>query len=103
MKSISVDKLRQMLNAGEEIQLIDVRELYELKTEGTIKGLLHIPLGEIMERLDELRNDNPVVFYCRIGRRSGNVLKFMKMKGLYMENYYNLDGGINAWKQEFTC
>ena len=32
MKSISVDKLRQMLNAGEEIQLIDVRELYELKT-----------------------------------------------------------------------
>ena len=91
-------KLKSMLDSGEDVQIIDIREDYELETEGKIGGL-HIPMGELMGRIDQLREDVPVVFHCRSGKRSENMLNFLKMKNLYADNYFNLIGGINAWKQ----
>ena len=98
MNHIDVLKLKSMLDSGEDVQLIDIREDYELETEGKIGGL-HIPMGELMGRIDQLREDVPVVFHCRSGKRSENMLNFLKMKNLYADNYFNLIGGINAWKQ----
>ena len=100
MNNIDVDKLKAMLDSGEDIQIIDIRENYELETEGVINGH-HIPMGELMDRLDELKKDIPVIFHCRSGKRSENILNFLKMNGLYNDNYYNLSGGINAWKEKF--
>ena len=98
MNHIDVLKLKSMLDSGEDVQIIDIREDYELETEGKIGGL-HIPMGELMGRIDQLRDDVPVVFHCRSGKRSENMLNFLKMKNLYADNYFNLIGGINAWKQ----
>ncbi|MBG16010.1 MAG: NADH oxidase [Crocinitomicaceae bacterium] len=98
MNHIDVLKLKSMLDSGEDVQIIDIREDYELETEGKIGGL-HIPMGELMGRIDQLREDVPVVFHCRSGKRSENMLNFLKMKNLYADNYFNLIGGINAWKQ----
>ena len=98
MNHIDVLKLKSMLDSGEDVQIIDIREDYELETEGKIGGL-HIPMGELIGRIDQLREDVPVVFHCRSGKRSENMLNFLKMKNLYADNYFNLIGGINAWKQ----
>ena len=100
MNIIDVNKLKSFIENGDDLQVVDIREDYELQTEGTLNGL-HIPMGEVMDRLDELKEDVPVIFYCRSGKRSENILSYMKMNGLYKENYYNLDGGINAWKEKF--
>jgi rhodanese-related sulfurtransferase len=98
MNHIDVVKLKSMLDAGEPVQIIDIRELYELETEGQIGGV-HIPMGELMDRLNELKADVPVVFHCRSGKRSENILNFLKMNNLHANNYFNLIGGINAWKE----
>ncbi len=102
MNIINVDKLKSFKENLEPIQLIDIREDYELQTEGTLNGD-HIPMGELMGRLDELKEDIPVIFHCRSGKRTENILTYMKMNGVYRENYYNLSGGINAWKEKFGC
>jgi rhodanese-related sulfurtransferase len=97
MNHIEVSELKKMINDQKAVQIIDIREPYELETEGEIGGL-HIPMGDLMTRLDELNDDVPVVFHCRSGKRSENILNFLKMNKLYKDNYYNLLGGINAWK-----
>lgn len=98
MNHIDVVKLKGMLDAGEAVQIIDIREIYELETEGEMGGI-HIPMGELMDRLNELKADIPVVFHCRSGKRSENILNFLKMNNLCADNYFNLIGGINAWKE----
>ena len=98
MNHIDVVKLKGMLDADEAVQIIDIREIYELETEGQICGL-HIPMGELMGRLSEIKTDCPVVFHCRSGKRSENILNFLKINNLLADNYYNLVGGIVAWKE----
>ena len=78
MNAIDVNKLKSFIENNETIQLIDIREDYELQTEGTLNGL-HIPMGELMQRLDELKENIPVVFHCRSGKRSANILTYMKI------------------------
>ena len=98
MNHIDVLKLKSMLDNGDEVQIVDIREDYELETEGKIGGV-HIPMGDLMDRIGELKEDIPVVFHCRSGKRSENMLNFLKMKKLYADNYFNLVGGITAWKE----
>ncbi len=98
MNHIDVLKLKSMLDSGDDVQIIDIREDYELETEGKIGGV-HIPMGDLMDRIGELKEDIPVVFHCRSGKRSENMLNFLKMKNLYADNYFNLVGGITAWKE----
>ena len=56
-------------------------------------------MGELMDRLSEIKTDCPVVFHCRSGKRSENILNFLKINNLLADNYYNLIGGIGAWKE----
>src|SRR3712207_8353898 len=62
-------QLRERLEAGDEIQLVDVRADHEWDA-GRIEGATHIELNEIAVRADELDRDKPVVLYCRGGTRS---------------------------------
>jgi len=101
MNNIEVTELKKMLDSNIEIQLIDIREKYELETEGKLNST-HIPMGTILKNLHKLKSDIPVIFYCRVGRRSNNVLNYFELKGLYKENYFNLLGGIDAWKEKFS-
>jgi sulfur-carrier protein adenylyltransferase/sulfurtransferase len=97
MKEISATRLRQMLDAGEEFQLIDVREPYEAEM-CTMGGTL-IPMGEIVSRLSELRRDVPVVMHCRSGSRSSAVIQALESR-YGMTNLVNLQGGIMAWADQ---
>lgn len=94
VKVITVEELKKMLDEKQEFQLIDVRERQE-KDFSDIGGAL-IPMGTILQRVGELRNDVPVIIYCRSGNRSGRVIAMLQEK-FGFTNLYNLVGGILAW------
>jgi len=97
MKEITVLELKQKMDAKEDIQVIDIREGWEL--EVCHIGGTHIPMSEILERVDELRTDVPVIMQCRSGGRSANVVNSLEAR-FGLENLYNLKGGILAWADQ---
>ncbi len=97
MKELNVQQLKQMQDAGEKYQLIDVREAYEVEICSI--GAEHIPMGEILNRAGEVKKDIPVVIHCRSGARSANVINALEMQ-LGFTNLHNLKGGILAWANE---
>ncbi len=96
MNSVNVAELKAMQENNEDFQLIDVREQYEY--DEVNMGAFHIPMGEIMDRMNEISRDKKVVIHCRSGARSANVIGFLETQGF--DNLYNLDGGILAWVAE---
>lgn len=96
MQSITAEELRERIADGEDIQLIDVRELWEHE-EFNIGGAL-IPLNSILENIDFIEKEKPVVFYCQKGIRSQIAIQKVLQKRSYT-NLYNLVGGMSAWKK----
>lgn len=79
------------------VLLLDVREDHELEIS-RLPQALHIPMGQVPGRLDELARDRPLVVMCRSGGRSAQVAQFLERNGF--DDVYNLAGGINAWAEE---
>lgn len=98
MKEITVQELKQLVDSKADFQLIDVREEYEFD-EANLNGLL-IPLGEILDRADEVNKDKQVVIHCRSGKRSATAIQALETQ-LGYTNLYNLKGGILAYAEEF--
>jgi rhodanese-related sulfurtransferase len=61
-----------------------------------IAGVPLVPMSEILDRLDDLPTDRPMVLICRSGARSGQVAEYLTAEGNHGE-VANLDGGILAW------
>ena len=59
---------------------------------------IHIPLGDITMRYNELDQDQEIIVYCHSGRRSAQVCQFLS--GIGYENVNNLQGGIDSWSKE---
>lgn len=97
MKEVSVSELKSKMDQNEPFQLIDIREDYEIAI-ATLNGE-HIPMGEIMQKVDQLKKDCPVIIHCRSGQRSAAVVNALEQQ-LSMDNLYNLKGGILAWADE---
>ncbi|MBL55627.1 MAG: NADH oxidase [Flavobacteriales bacterium] len=97
MKEVSVDELKEMLDNGEDFQLVDVREPNEF--EICSLGGDEIPMSQIMTRYTEISKEKKVVVHCKSGRRSANVIQALEQHFGY-QNLYNLDGGILEWAQE---
>lgn len=97
MKELSVQELDEMRTAGKPHQLVDIREPWEVEICSI--DAEHIPMGDIMDRAEELKRDIPVIIHCRSGGRSANVVNALEMH-LGLENLYNLAGGILAWADE---
>ncbi|MFQ5690476.1 MAG: molybdopterin-synthase adenylyltransferase MoeB [Gemmatimonadota bacterium] len=96
---IEVAELRRMLESGEPVQLVDVREPYEWEICNLgSHGARFIPLGELPERLDELSGSGPLVVHCRSGARSAKAVELLRRAGF--ANATNLQGGILAWAHE---
>ncbi|SDR72621.1 rhodanese-like domain-containing protein [Agrococcus carbonis] len=71
--------------------LVDVREPHEWQL-GHAEGALHIPMGEIVERLDEVPDGAAVI--CRSGARSAQVVAYLEQQG---RDAVNVAGGTLAW------
>ena len=100
MKELTVQELKLKKDSNEKFQLIDVREEYEVEV-GTIGGT-HIPMGEILNHLDELSKDIPVIIHCRSGARSAAVVNALEQQSGFT-NLYNLKGGITAYSNEIDA
>ena len=97
MKEITPLELKAKLDAKENMQIIDVREPYEV--EICSFGAELIPMGDIMESVDKIKKDIPVVIHCRSGKRSAAVITSLETQ-FGFNNLYNLKGGILAWADE---
>jgi len=84
------------IQAGEDLLLLDVRELDEWETT-RIEGATLVPLGELEARSAELAEwrDRPVVVYCHLGGRSAQACEKLMRAGF--TRVENMDGGIEAW------
>ena len=85
---------KELLNKLPKVQLIDIREPYEIK-EGNIEGSINIPMGDFLENLDQLDKSKQIVIYCNTARRSKPVV-YMTHK-LHNITLYNLKGGYKAF------
>jgi rhodanese-related sulfurtransferase len=84
---------------GESLTLLDVREEWELGV-ASVPDVVHIPMGEVADRLGELERGREVVVLCRSGRRSLQVANFLQQNGFQA---VNLAGGILAWSRELDA
>jgi len=98
MQNITAEELKSRIDAGEKINLIDVREPHE-NSEFNIGGTLY-PLGRIqgmnVEELENLK-DEEVICYCRSGNRSGQACLILETLGF--TNTKNLVGGMLKWRE----
>lgn len=100
MQTITVEELKSRLEAGEKLNIIDVREPHE-NAEFNIGGTL-IPLGRIqsmdIDAIENLKNEELIV-YCRSGNRSGQACMFLDSMGF--TNTKNVVGGMLKWRETF--
>ena len=98
MEDITATELKALLDSGDEIQLIDVRQPDEYAFV-RIPGAKLIPLGEIIRRMDELDDKSLAILQCKLGGRSARAIDLLKQAG-YKGELKNLRGGITAWSNE---
>jgi len=100
MKEISVEELKQKLESGEKVNLIDCREPHEYE-DANLGGKL-VPLGKIqtmqIEDIEHLK-DEEVIIHCRSGKRS--MMACMMLEQMGFSNTYNVTGGILAWQEKY--
>jgi rhodanese-related sulfurtransferase len=97
LPEITPQDLHTRLQAGEDIQLIDVREPMEFEY-CRLAGSQLLPLGELPRRADEVRGEGPVVLVCHHGVRSMQALAYLQQRH-GRQNLLNLQGGIDAWSR----
>lgn len=95
MNDITVTELKERLAKGEKPFIVDVREDWEYQEQNI--GGLHIPLGTLPEKLDELEDhkNDEVIVHCRSGARSASAKAFLQQNGF--TKVRNLLGGILAY------
>jgi len=98
MKEITTKEVEALLNKGERLNIIDVRETDEVAA-GKIPGAINIPLGLVEFRMHELDKSKEYIMVCRSGGRSGRASQFLEGQGFKV---INMAGGMLAWegKQE---
>jgi adenylyltransferase/sulfurtransferase len=93
---LSVKELKQRMDAGEDVYILDVREPYEYRI-AQIGGIL-IPQTDVPNRLAEIDREREIIVQCRSGVRSQRIAEFLKQQGY--PRVVNLAGGILAWADE---
>ncbi len=95
MNQMTPDQLSAWIAEGKDFLLVDVREGWERELFNI--GGVHIPMGELMARVNELPKDKDVVLYCEKGIRT--VIAIQRLETAGFQNLINLSGGMKAWKE----
>lgn len=98
IEEITVTELKNKMDAGEDIQIIDVREQKE-HDFAKIPNAKLIPIGEITKRMSEIDPSRETVLHCRSGGRSTRAIEELQRAG-FQGKLKNLKGGITAWSNE---
>jgi rhodanese-related sulfurtransferase len=94
---LDVDSLKQRLDAGEDVFVLDVRRPEELERDGLIEGSLNIPIDDLAARMAEVPKDKPLAIYCHVGGRASRAAALLRENGYTEPIEY---GGISAWKEK---
>ncbi|MBI4400414.1 MAG: rhodanese [Nitrospirae bacterium] len=92
--TITPRELKERLDKGDKLVLLDVREPWEYSL-AKIEGSVLIPLGTLPQNLDKLDPNAEIVAHCHLGMRSADAVGFLSQQGF--KNVKNLVGGIDAW------
>lgn len=98
MQEITPLELKALMDADPDFQLIDVRQPDEYAF-AKIEGAKLIPLGEVINRMDEIDAARKTVVHCKMGGRSARAIEALQAAG-YNGDLSNLVGGITAWSND---
>ncbi len=98
MPDITPIELKQRLDRGDDIQIIDVREAHEVAL-AKLPNSTHIPLAQVVSRMSEIDPQRETIVHCKMGGRSAKAIEALKRSG-FSGNLFNLKGGITAWSNE---
>jgi adenylyltransferase/sulfurtransferase len=93
---LSVKDLKQRLDSGEDVYILDVREPFEYQI-ANIGGKL-IPQNDVPQRLAEIPRDREIVVHCKMGGRSQKIAEYLHQSGY--PRVTNVSGGIIAWSEQ---
>ena len=97
METISALEAAKLLrDSPGEYVLLDVREDLELKM-ACVAEAVHIPMGQIPDRLTEIDQSKAIIVMCHSGGRSAQVVSYLDSLDYRV---YNLTGGITAWSDD---
>ena len=92
--SITPKELKDRIEKGDKLVLLDVREPWE-NALARLEGSVLIPLGTLPQSLSRLDRNTEIIAYCHHGMRSADATGFLLQQGF--PNVKNLVGGIDAW------
>lgn len=98
MEEITPAELKQRLDKGDDIQIVDVREDNEVAV-GRIPNSIHIPLGQVLNRMNEIDPSRETVVHCKMGGRSARAIEALQRSG-FGGKLMNLKDGIIGWSKE---
>lgn len=95
MRYITPSELKEKLDQGESLQIIDTREKAKFD-ECHIKGAINIPQIDLPDQIDKVRRDIPVIIYCLYGVKSDAPFLYLREK-MKIRNVFVLEGGLYQW------
>jgi rhodanese-related sulfurtransferase len=98
MEEITSTELKQRLDNGDDIQIVDVREDSELAIS-RLPNSIHIPLAQVLSRMNEIDPTRETVVHCKMGGRSARAIDALQRSG-FTGKLINLKGGIIGWSNE---
>jgi adenylyltransferase/sulfurtransferase len=98
MEEITSTELKQRLDQGDDIQIVDVREDDEVAI-GRIPNSIHIPLAQVLTRMNEIDPNRETVVHCKGGVRSARAIEGLQRSG-FKGKLMNLKDGILGWSDE---
>ena len=98
MPEISATELKQRMDQGDDLQIIDVREANEVAV-AKLPNSVHIPLAQVINRMSEIDPNRETVVHCKMGGRSARAIEALQRSG-FSGTLLNLKGGITAWSNE---
>ncbi len=98
MDEITATELKERLDKGDDLQIIDVREPNEYEV-ARLEGSKLIPLGQIVNRQGEIDEGRETIVHCKLGGRSAKAIESLQRAG-FKGRLVNLKGGITAWSNE---
>ncbi|HLL73424.1 MAG TPA: rhodanese-like domain-containing protein [Pyrinomonadaceae bacterium] len=98
MEEITAKELKERLDRGDDLQIIDVREPNEYES-ARLEGSKLIPLAQVVNRKDEIDESRETVVHCKMGGRSAKAIEALQRAG-FAGRLLNLKGGITAWSND---
>ncbi|NVO18307.1 MAG: rhodanese-like domain-containing protein [Bacteroidetes bacterium] len=98
MRYLTPSELKEKLDNGEQIQIIDTRDPIKFE-ECHIDGAINIPQIDLPERVDSISRDIPIVIYCLYGVKSEAPFLYLREKAKF-KNVFILEGGLYQWAND---